>query len=300
MKQIAALWTLADGDAAAMQSFCLANYTKPGTERKTLFDRLSMNFETLFGSFNKIALDLSVPLQLDMGEMLPIDDLFGSYDASAHLTDDFFKNKIAFTVMLNFPYYTLKEKEELGVKWTRLQWAYAKVGNIFTSRVPAEILQNLSDALTASDTYISTYNICMDKLVDSKMKALFPSGLKLITHWGLRDELKTDYAETEGLAKQKMIYEVMKKIISQEIPTEVINKNDYEWDPYTNKIYKDGKEVTGTPEKNKRYQFLLDNFKAGLDIDKYNPTMPTYIKRKFEGEMQMTQDEVEKIFHFVL
>ncbi len=296
VKQVAALWTASDGNLDSLKSFCLANYAKPGADKKALFDRLSTNFEVLFGHFTKISLDLKVPLQLDNGEMIPVDDLFGAYDPYSHLTDDFFNNKIAFIVILNFPHYSLTEKEALGEKWPRLQWAYAKMGDVFTSRVPASILQNMSDALSASDTYIATYNVYMGKLVDSKMKTYFPADLKLITHWGLRDELKADYADADGLAKQKMIYEVMKRIISQEIPKEVIDKNDYQWDPITNKLYKDSKEVVGTPEKNIRYQYLLDNFKAGSAIDKYSPLMPTFIQRKFEGEMQLTQAEVEKLF----
>ena len=43
-------------------------------------------------------------------------------------------------------------------------------------------------------------------------KKLFPEGMKLITHWGLRDELKSNYADTEnGLEKQRMVYKVMKR-----------------------------------------------------------------------------------------
>ena len=294
--QVAALWTPADGDAAAMKEFCISNYAKPGADQKALFDRLSTNFEVLFGHFNKIDLDLKRPLQLDEGEMIPIDDVFGGYDASAHFSDDFFANKIAFTVILNFPFYNLNEKETLGTKWSRLEWAYAKLGDIFTSRVPADLSQNLSAALSAADTYIGDYNIYMGKLVDDKMKTFFPIDKKLITHWGLRDELKSHYAEADGLGKQKMIYEVIKKIISQEIPTQVINKNDYQWNPFTNKLYKDSKEVAATPEKNIRYQYLLNNFKANQAIDKYSPEYPTYIKRAFDEGLQMTQESVEKLY----
>jgi hypothetical protein len=296
VKQCAALWTDKDGDANAFQDFCITNFAKPGDDQKKLFDRLSTNFETLFGCFNKMHLNLKKPLDEDMGETLPVDDLFGSYDPQSHFADDFFANKIAFTVILNFPHFSLKEKEDLGGKWTRLEWAYSKMGDVFTARVPAELEQKYSDALTAADSYISSYNIYMGKIVDDNLKPVFPADLKLITHWGLRDELKSHYADADGLPKMKLIYAVMKDIITQDIPAEVIDKNDYQWNPNSNKLYKDGKEHTATPEKNKRYQYLLDNFKANLAIDKYCPQAPTYIQRKFDGEMQMTQEELEKIF----
>jgi len=299
VRQVAALWEETDGTMNDLKAFCLENYTKPGDDQKALFDRLSTNFEILFGHFNKVGLDLKKPLHLDEGELLAVDDIFGGYDPSAHFTEDFFSNKIAFIVVLNFPFYTLKEKEELGPSWTRQDWAYAKMGDIFTSRVPAKLLSALSEALSAADTYISEYNIYMGKLVNDKKKTLFDRDLKLITHWGLRDELKSHYADKDGLEMQKMIYEVMKKIISQEIPLEVINKNNYWWNPSSNKVYKDSTcttEVTGTPEKNVRYQVLLNNFKASSAIDKYSPAYPTNILRKFDGEMQLTQESVEKLF----
>ena len=50
--QVAALWTPADGDVAALKEFCITNYAKPGADQKALFDRLSTNFEVLFGHFN--------------------------------------------------------------------------------------------------------------------------------------------------------------------------------------------------------------------------------------------------------
>ncbi|NTW32946.1 MAG: hypothetical protein HGB12_10010, partial [Bacteroidetes bacterium] len=304
--QAAALWTDKDGDDKVFENFCYDNYVKPGAEQKALFDRISVNLEVLFGHFNKVSLDLKVPLHLDIGDLLSVDDAFGSYEPSAHFSDDFFQNKIAFTVILNFPFYTLKEKEALGAKWTRQEWAYAKLGDVFTSRTPQDVLQKSADALTASETYISEYNIYMGSLVNDKMVSPFPANLKLISHWGLRDELKSNYAGKDGLTKQMMIYEVMKKIITQEIPTEVINKQNYLWNPSTNKLYQSSKDkkvneklknlAQGTPEKNVRYQNLLGNYKAAVAIDKYNPLFPTNIQRKFNGEMQMTQESVEQLF----
>ena len=296
VKQAASLWTEADGDEKAFSEFCTTYYAKPGDEKKALFERLSTNFEILLGHFNKVNLDLKVPIQIEEGEILPIDEIFGAYESSAHFNDDFYKNKIAFIVVLNFPFYSLKEKEELGASWSRLEWAYAKMGDLFTSRVPSAVLQASADALSAADSYISGYNICMDKLVNDKMKTFFPADLKLITHWGLRDEIKSQYAEKDGLDKQKIIYEVMKKIISQEIPIEVINKKDYLWNPLTNKLYQGTKEVTGTPEKNERYQVLLNNFKAMKAVDAYSPQYPTYTERAFDQGMQLSEETIEKIF----
>ena len=124
---------------------------------------------------------------------------------------------------------------------------------------------------------------------------LFPQDMILLSHWNLRDEIKANYNKgKEGLDKQRTVYEVMKRIISQDIPLEVINSGAYEWDPYTNTIKQNGKEVKSTPESTTRYQKMLNNFKAMQDIDQY--TGNTYIDRKFNDDMEVALQDVEKLF----
>jgi len=297
VKQAAALWDTSDGDATVFFEFCKNNYAKDDTLRKVLFKKISHNLEVLYGNFNRITIELLKPLHLSGPEIQPIDEMFGSYNVSAHLTDDLFANKIAFITILNFPNFTLKEKNELGQNWSRLEWAYARLGDVFTSRVPSHILQQLNNVLTQADTYISEYNICMGKVVDHTMQSLFPQDMKLITHWGLRDELKSNYADKEkGLIKQKTIYEIMKHIIYQDIPQEVINNYKYQWNPFENKIFDNNQPIAFKNEPDTRYEHLLNIFHAMQMIDPYSPQYPTYIQRKFEGEMEMPQEEVEKLF----
>lgn len=295
VNQAAAFWTATDGNAADFQTFCENNFINDVIELDMVFNKLSTNLEILFGNYNKISVDLKLPLHLDMGKLLPIDEILGSYDVSAHFNDDMFNNKLAFITLLNFPFYSLKEKTESGKNWNRKQWAFARMGDLFTSRIPAELLLKVSEAQTASDTYISDYNIMMGKLLDQKGNSLFPKEMKLITHWGLRDELKSNYTKT-GLEKQKMVYEVMKHIINQDIPSEVINNDKYNWNPYTNKISENGKEIVSKPEPDTRYKFLLNNFKALKATDKYCPSYPTYISRAFDQGMEIPQEDVEKLF----
>ena len=296
VRQTASLWEEKDGTTKDFEEFCMNNFLAKDADLDKLFSRLSTDFEIIGGLFTKMNLKLSEPLQLDMGEILPIDQLFGGWNPSAHFMNDFYENKIAFHVLLNFPFYSLNEKNQQCPTWTRKQWAYARMGDMFYSRVPADLLMNISKVLTEADTYISEYNIFMGNLTDNSGKNLFPKELKLITHWGLRDELKSQYANADGLEKQKMIYEVMKHIINQDIPKEVINKNDCQWNPYTNKVNKEGKEIQSNPEPNTRYKFLLENFRAVKATDKYYPNYPTYIKRKFEQEFEIPQERVEELF----
>ena len=296
VEQAAALWTPADGTAADFESFCMDFFVPDPEERARMAAQLEQNFESLWGCFNKMTVDLNLPLHLAGPEPTPLDELFGAYSPSAHFTDDMFQQKIAFIVVLNFPFYTLEEKNTLGGGWSRQQWAYARLGDVFTQRVPADCQQALSAQLSAADNYIASYNIEMGHLLDAGGGHIFPD-MSLITHWGLRDELKTHYNGGEdGLAKQRMIYQVMRRIIDQSIPQCVINNPDYDWNPYDNTVVKDGQPVGADPEPDTRYRYFLDNFHAMQQLDRYCPRYPTALSRAFDGDMEVSFDEIESLF----
>ncbi len=299
VSQIAVFWQPIDGDQNEFVRFCKIHFIDDPQKLGTEFKRISMHFETLFGHYNKISLELKKPLHLNMGEITPVDLLFGGYDPSSHINEDFFKNKIAFHIILNFPYYSLKEKQQMSSDWTRKQWAYARLGDMFTSRVPSHLLLKEAEVYTNADAYISDYNIYAGYLVNNVGRTFFPQDMKLITHWNLRDELKSQYAKKDGILAQKMIYEVMKRIIKQEIPQMVINSNEYYWNPYSNAVFdKDMDPVGDIPllEPDTRYEHLLNNFHAKQAVDKYSPHHPTFIQRKFEGEYEIPQEQVEELF----
>lgn len=293
VSQVARLWLETDGDEKAFRSFCEDNYITDPDEKYQVFLKISDYLEGISGHFNEMSLRLQKNLQLDNGPLHPIDEKFGSYSPSSHLSDDLYNNKIAFIIALNFPHLTLEEKEALGTD--RKAWAYARLGDMFTERIPAALLQAASNAESDADIYISQYNIYMGHVMNKKGQHLFPKEMILLSHWNLRDEIKANYNKgKEGLDKQRTVYEVMKRIISQDIPVEVINSGTYEWNPYTNMVQQENKEVKTTPESTVRYQKMLNNFKAMQDIDKY--TGNTYIDRKFNDDMEVALQDVEKLF----
>jgi len=297
VKQVAALWTAKDGTDKDFRVFCEQYFVNDPELLNKIFNRLTGNFESIFGHFNIISLDLKRGMHLDIGEMLDIDQIFAAYEPGSHFNDDFFANKLAFITALNFPFYTLKEKEELGPKWTRKEWAEARMGDIFTARVPADVNVKMAEALTASDNYISNYNIFMGNLLDDQGNTHFAKEMKLISHWNLRDELKANYNKgDEGMLKQKMIYEVMLHIINQDIPDSVINNPEFHWNPFTNKTFRDRKEIALIREPDTRYEYLLKNFQAMKAVDPYTPMYPTYIMRAFDAGMEIPEDQVEKLF----
>jgi hypothetical protein len=297
IKQTATLWRESDGTSEEFTTFCKENFVANNEELEALFHKLSSGYEVLFGYFMRISKDLMRPLHLDMGPVAKIDMMFGGFNASAHLTEDLYTNKIAFVTTLNFPFYSLSEKTELGSDWTRQQWAYARMGDIFTSRVPAELLQNYSQVSTNADAYIDEYNIFMGSLRNENGDQLFPEGMKLISHWGLRDELKSQYSNLDGgLERQLMVYKVMQRIIDQSIPQNAINSAEYTWKPISNELYKNNSKVEFTSEPNTRYQHVINLFKAIEKLDAFYPNMPNYIQRQFESSFEIPVEDVEKLF----
>jgi len=295
--QAAKLWQKDDGSAEDFETLCMKYFAASAKDREILFKRLSRNSEVIFGHFNKITLDLQEPVHLDQGDIHPVDPIFSGYSPSAHLSDDFYKNKLAFITVINFPFYSLEEKTQLGETWSRLEWAYARLGDFYTARVPSGLNQAYSAVSSDSDIYISEYNIFMGHVLSKKGVKLFPKDMRLLSHWNLRDELKANYGQPNGLEKQEILYTLMQDIITQDIPQMVINNPEYDWNPYTDKTYKDGKEVTLEREPDTRYQWLLKNFHALKAMDPYFPPgMDTYIKRNFSGDMEIAQPEVEELF----
>ena len=297
VKHASTLWRAEDGTPEDFVVFVQENYITDPLKRKAVFDKTSSYFESLYGNFNEITLDLRKILDLSIGEIDELDRMFGNYSVSSHLQDDFYANKIAFVLALNFPYFTLAEKEELGPRWSRGEWAMARLGDLFVSRVPAELNQALTSATGNAEMYIAEYNIQMGHLRTEDNRQLFPDDMILLSHWNLRDELKANYADREkGVEKQEMIYKVMERIISQEIPEIVINSPDYEWSPYSNKITKGSEKIETPSEPDTRYSHVIDIFRAMKKIDAYNPEMNTAILRKFSWEMEISQEEVETLF----
>ncbi len=297
ISQAAALWRAEDGTEADFVAFVKANLAHTPEERAVLFAKLSTALEALNGTNNMLSVKLQMPMHLVGDELTNVDYILGAYTPFSHLSDDLFANKMAFIVVLNFPHYTLAEKDALGAEWTRQQWAYARLGDLFTSRVPAGVNQNYAEVYTAAENYIAGYNIMMGHLLTDAGERIFPEDMVLLSHWNLRDELKSNYADVpHAREKQEMIYSVMEHIVNQTIPAEVINNADYDWAPHANKTYQQGKEVNLAAESTGRYQQLLDIYHATKAADAYSPALPTAIERNFEGTMEVSAERIEELF----
>jgi hypothetical protein len=312
LRQAAEFWRASDGDAAAFEEMARAQFAGDRKTLDALFDRMELAFETLDGHMLEISRDFRKQSDLDLGPIYPFDETLAGYDPSAHVTDDFFENKLAFTVLLNFPLTTLEQRLAEGEKWSRRQWAETRLAERFSKRIPAAVNLEIGRAASRAAQYISEYNIWMHHLLDEKGNRLFPPKLRLLSHWNLRDEIKADYSDSAtGLAKQRMIARVCERIVAQTIPAAVVNNPQVDWNPFTNEVRptadKDSDApapsrpgAAGGPEPDTRYAMLLKTFQAARLADPYSPTAPTLIARRFDENRQIPEARVRKMLEDVL
>jgi len=299
--QVAERWWPADGTDEEMAAFCERGFIadEPGLART--FTRLELVLEQMDGHLHEVTRELRRPQDLDTGEVIELDRLLASVELGAHVTDDLFRSKVAFLALLNFPVHTLAERLELGPGWDRETWARSRLLDRFASRVPAEVAQGITEAITAAEAYVSGYNIRMDRLLDADGARVFPEGLRLISHWGLRDELKAQYAEPDGLARQRLIQRVMERIVRQEVPAAVIDNGGFEWCPLSNQVRALGGDTVAVErEPDTRYRHILEVFRAERHADPFCPATPTYMARRFEGELQVPEAELESLLLAIL
>jgi hypothetical protein len=312
LKQVAGFWRPEDGDATVFETFVRANFAGDQAALDVLFTRFQYLLEQLNGHMAEIGREFRQQSDLDMGPIYPFDEVFAGYAPSAHVTDDFFKNKLAFVLLLNFPITTLEQRLGEGDRWSRRKWAESRLVQRFSKRVPAEVNLAVSEATAIADQYISEYNIYMHQLVDTNGERLFPPKLRLLSHWNLRDELKANYAnEKNGLAKQRMIQQVMERIVTQTIPAIVVNNPNVDWNPFTNEVKpaivkdvemseKAGIPITNAAEPDTRYAVLLKTFLASRKLDPYSPTAPTLIARRFDEDREIPEAIVKQMLESVL
>lgn len=312
LRQVAEFWRASDGDAPTFQEFIRANFAGDQATLDTLFYRFQRLLEQLYGHMHEIGREFRQQADLDAGPVLAFDEIFAGYDPSAHVADDFFNNKLAFVVLLNFPMTTLQERLAQGANWSRRQWAEVRLAQAFSKRIPAEVNLEVARAGSEADSYISQYNIWMHHIVDQNGTRLFQPKLRLLSHWNLRDEIKADYADPEhGLAKQRAIQQVMERIITQTIPEVVVNNPDVDWNPWTNEVRaaaeKDSDadpakelKITNAAEPSTRYAMLLKTYQAERRVDPYSPTAPTLIARRFDEDREVPEQRVRAMLEQVL
>ncbi len=307
--QVAKLWRMSDGDLAA---FCVDQFLVDAKARDSLFERMQEMNEQIRGHFLELGRTARWNTEVDTGPMAPIEPLLAAYDPSAHVTEDMFTSKVAFAALLNFPLTTLADRIKDGEGYSRRQWAEVRLTGQFDTRIPGSLLAARSATEAAADQYIAGYYLWMHHVLAEDGKRLFPAKKHLITHWNLRDELKANYADADGLAKQRTIAKVMERIVTQTIPKAVIDNAKLDWNPFTNKVTvaeagtveedapKDRPDQPSDErEPDARFENVRQHLIAGRAIDPYSPIAPSVIERAFDAA-EMPEDRVRKMLVEIL
>jgi hypothetical protein len=139
---------------------------------------------------------------------------------------------------------------------------------------------------------------------------LFPKGMRLLSHWNLRDEIKADYDVSQnGLARQRTVQQVFERIVTQTIPEAVVNNPQVDWNPWTNQVkpasekdsdFKptrvgDPSHTSNQREPDTRYATLQKTYFAARKMDPYSPTAPTLIARRFDENREIPEARVRQM-----
>jgi len=299
VNHLASIWYAGDGTEEEFSDFCIKNYIPAGPQLDKLLEITETQYEQIRGHMREVNISLDLPVTTHQRELFEIDRLFS---ASGPQFDPY-KNKLAFALALNFPYYTQEEKEALGARWSRKKWAMVRIGDMFDHRNDPAIEIDKKPLPDDLIDYTNLYIISMDHILSPDMEILFPEGTRLNCHNGLRDEIKGLYTRDYSLVRQRMISDIVMHIIYQTIPECMIGETDSYWEPRSNRVYKkEGDEFVETeftPEPDRRYKNLLYSMKRKMADDELYPEGSTYITRTFDSR-QLSEERVAGLLESVV
>ena len=139
VKRVANRWQDCDGDGDEFKAFCNEQFVAEDSDRARLLERYEIALGCIGGHLYEIGRHLRRWTDLRGDEMPKVDNLMAMFDPCPDLSDQFYKQKIAFIALLNFDRPDLATMLEQGDTWSNDQWAEVRAGWAFGPRVPAEV-----------------------------------------------------------------------------------------------------------------------------------------------------------------
>jgi hypothetical protein len=325
VRQVAAVWRAEDGDA---QPFVMASFVSDPQKLDALLGRFSAAFEQVDGHLLEIGRALRSWSELELGPQLDIDQTLAGFEVGAHLTEDLFQSKLAFVALLNFPLPSLDDMIAEGPRWSRKQWAAVRLlrrpsdlPGQMALRLSGKAVQAHSEALASSEAYIAGYNIWMHHVLAPDGRRVFPKGVRLLSHWNLRDQIRADYGEqdkAQAITRQRLILTVMRRIVTQTIPLGVLDDPRVDWNPATDsvtlspdaEVETEQMKAQGTRpaqphvspdrEPDARYRMLLEDFHAQQLADVDSAVAPTEMDRHFQLDDEIPEARVRSLLMDIL
>ncbi|MBA4321664.1 MAG: hypothetical protein C0408_02485 [Odoribacter sp.] len=293
VKQLAGNWRSSDGSENDFQTFCLENFLSDSI-RTINFPRICSNLIAIGGHMDKIRFRITEYDRFTDVEEVYVDRFFRE---SLPILDPY-KKKLAHLIQLNFPFYTLEEKRESGSRWSREQWAMARLGDYYSSRKDPDFKGEASDEVDNFIDYMDRYFFRMDHICMPDGSYPFQNAAYLHSHRGIRDNIKEEYTRTGGLARQELSLKVVEHVVMGTVPLEFIKDTTTRWNPWTNDLSRleadSSVKMSYTNEGTVRYAGLRSVFLHESSQDRFYEAGSTFIKRNFERQ-NFHMEEVEKL-----
>ena len=150
-------WTPEDGDDAALREFCLNHFVADRDRLSDLIDRLEKATEQIGGHLYEMHRTLRRWSDLRGERMDEIDNLLAMFDPAPDLSDQFYKQKIAFVALLNLDRPNLQQMLDAGESWDAEQWAAVRICRGFGPRIPESVSELARELGHRADTFVSDF-----------------------------------------------------------------------------------------------------------------------------------------------
>ena len=278
-----------------MARFCAERFVADGPDLDRLLARLEGALEQVNGHLYEMHRTLRRHSDLAGDDFPVVDDILATFDPAPDLSDQFYRQRIAFLALLNFDRASLRAMLDEGPKWTSALWAAARVAQSFGPRIPKELSQKARMISHACQQWVAKFHIPVGTLVDAAGARWYAPDRALLTHWLVREEIKAQYHTNGGLARQRTLAHVIGRAIDGGIPTAVMDRSAKgDWDPASNTLA----GVAIKPEETMglaRYERWLEQFALSREFDAHYPEHPTALARKFELAREIPEPEVERL-----
>lgn len=290
VRQLAIVWYESDGSTKEFQKFCTDNFMADG-ERDENLERIIENIQSMRSHTSKIKFQFEQSGRFTDVKEIKADKFF----ESASVKIDPYENKLAFFIKLNFPHYSLEEKQKLGRKWSRKEWVMARLGDVYSSRKPIDFEPSAVKELGAWREYMKYYFVRMDHISMPDGSFPFTDKVSLHSHRGLRDNIKEEYTKENGTVRQQLSGKVIEHIVQGTVPRLFLEDSTVYWNPWKNILSNaEGKLVESPKEDSIRYAGLLSAFKNKSSADGLYQNGSTAIKRNFDNH-NIKQKDVEQL-----
>lgn len=301
-------WTPADGDDAALEGFCRAHFVTDPHQRRLLVERLEAAFDTLHGHLYEIQRSMRWWTDVRVEEVKAVDDVLATFDPAPDLSEQLYRQKLAFVALLNLDRPELREMIEEGPAWSVEHWVEVRLAQSLGPRIPSELNDLSRQVHHEAQRFVSSFHVPVGGLVDQRgERVMADPDRALLAHWLVREEIRGRYNDPQGLHAQRALARVMGRHIEGTIPKalmagrvapadaagpEASASARPRWDVFANTL--DGRmadELVGPA----RYRHLLAHRDLAFRFDAHHPQHPSAMARKFELQREIPEEEVVRL-----